>query len=182
MWIRQAIGSMAGIGLALSLMTTPATAQQSHSMSSDAATEQTSQFHRIDQPIWIKAAVTVGGLALIGLEVWWFLLSKPKSQTAEARDGLQEVTITVDGGYAPNRVVVHAGQPVRLNFLRHDPSSCLEKVVFPDFHIAQNLDLNHITPIEFTPDKPGNYGFACGMNMFRGVIEVQAAPPEQADA
>jgi len=35
-----------------------------------------------------------------------------------------------------------------------DPSSCLEEVRFPDFHIAQDL-LNQVTPIELTPDKPG---------------------------
>jgi len=59
--------------------------------------------------------------------------------------------------------------------LRLDPSSCLEQVVFPDFHIAQNLELNQTTQVEFTPQKPGQYTFACGMNMFRGVVEVKAA-------
>lgn len=59
--------------------------------------------------------------------------------------------------------------------MRRDPSSCLEKVLLPDFHIAQELDLNYITPVEFTPEKPGQYLFTCGMNMFRGVVEVQAS-------
>ena len=68
---------------------------------------------------------------------------------------------------------VNAGEPVRLNFLRRDPSSCLEKVLLPDFHIAQELELNQVTPIEFTPEKPGKYPFTCGMNMFRGVVEVE---------
>jgi plastocyanin domain-containing protein len=70
--------------------------------------------------------------------------------------------------------VVKAGQPVRLNFLRRDPSSCLEKVLLPDFHIAGDLVLNQVTSVEFTPQKPGQYLFTCGMNMFRGVVEVQA--------
>lgn len=117
----------------------------------------------------------MGGIGLIGLELWWFLLSKPKSQKLEAREGIAEVTVTVDGGYEPSRIVVQAGQRVRLNFLRRDPSSCLEEVRLPDFHIAQNLPLNEITTVEFTPNQPGNYEFACGMNMFRGVIEVQAS-------
>ena len=112
---------------------------------------------------------------MIGLELWWFLLSKPKSQKAKTNHGIQEIDITVDGGYEPSQVVVNAGQPVRLNFHRKDPSSCLEEVRFPDFHIAQELPLNQTTPIEFTPDKPGTYTFTCGMNMFRGAIEVQGA-------
>lgn len=33
-------------------------------------------FRRIEQPLGLKVAVTVGGLSLIALELWWFLLSK----------------------------------------------------------------------------------------------------------
>lgn len=136
-------------------------------------TEQSGEFQRIEQPLWAKGVVTVGGLGLIGLELWWFLLSKPKARKATTEGGIQEVTVTVDGGYEPSQIVVQAGQPVRLNFDRKDPSSCLEEVRFPDFRIAKELPLNHVTPIEFTPDKPGRYEFTCGMNMFRGVVEVQ---------
>ncbi|OKH33004.1 hypothetical protein NIES2101_40275 [Calothrix sp. HK-06] len=167
------IGSIASLGLLFGVATNKALGQQMPHENHNSATSQTSEFQRIEQPLWVKAAVTASGLGLIGLEIWWFLLSKPKSRKAEAHDGIQEVTITVDGGYEPSRVVVNAGQPVRLNFLRRDKSSCLEQVVFPDFHIAQDLDLNQVTPIEFTPQKPGQYTFACGMNMFRGVVEVR---------
>lgn len=141
--------------------------------------EQETQFRQIEQPLGVKGIVTAGGLALIGLELWWFLGSKPKSRQAESHQGIQEVTVTVDGGYDPSRVMVKVGQPVRLNFERKDPSSCLEEVRFPDFHIAQELPLNQITPIEFTPEKPGKYEFTCGMNMFRGVVEVQPTQVEE---
>jgi plastocyanin domain-containing protein len=40
---------------------------------------QTTQFQPIEQPLVNKVAVTATGLGLIGLELWWFLLSKPKS-------------------------------------------------------------------------------------------------------
>lgn len=128
----------------------------------------------IEQPLGLKVGVTLGGLALIGLELWWFLLSKTPAQQASYQ-GLQEVTITVDGGYEPSRIVVNAGQPVRLNFLRRDPSSCLETVALPDFQITRDLALNHVTSVEFTPHKPGEYLFRCGMNMFWGVVEVRAS-------
>ncbi|MBD1933594.1 MULTISPECIES: cupredoxin domain-containing protein [Cyanophyceae] len=135
----------------------------------------TSQFRQIEQPFEVKLGVTLGGLALIGLELWWFLLSKTKAEQATANQGIQELTIKVDGGYDPDRVVVKAGQPVRLNFFRQDSSSCLEKVILPDFHIAKDLDLDRVTPVEFTPQKPGEYPFTCGMNMARGVVEVKAS-------
>ncbi|QLE39900.1 hypothetical protein FD723_05015 [Nostoc sp. C052] len=38
--------------------------------------EQTSQFQRIEQPLGLKVGVAIAGLALIGLELWWFLLYK----------------------------------------------------------------------------------------------------------
>lgn len=132
----------------------------------------TTQFRRIEQPILLKVAVTISGLGLIGLELWWFLLSKTKAQQTMSARGIQEATITVDGGYQPDRLVVQVGQPVKLNFLRKDPSSCLEKVLFPDFHIATDLKLNQITSVEFTPQQPGEYQFTCGMNMYRGVVEA----------
>lgn len=169
------VTSLASLGLLLGLASDRAFAQMSHEEMQPSPTGPTEPFQQIEQPIGNKLAVTLGGLGLIGLELWWFLLSKPKSQKAVAASGIQEITVTVDGGYEPSRIVVQAGQPVRLNFDRKDPSSCLEEVRLTDFHIARTLPLNQVTPIEFTPDKPGQYEFTCGMNMFRGVVEVEAA-------
>ncbi|WGV27339.1 cupredoxin domain-containing protein [Halotia branconii] len=160
-------GSLAGLGLLLGTTSSTALAATPPSSAS------TSQFRRIEQPLALKVGVAIGGLALIGMELWWFLLSKSPAQQAQANQGIQELTITVDGGYQPARVVVKAGQPVRLNFWRRDPSSCLEKVLLPDFQIASDLALNNVTPIEFTPLKSGEYQFTCGMNMFRGIVEVK---------
>ncbi len=160
------LGSLAGLGLLLGTTSSALAAKPASSTS-------TSQFRRIEQPLALKAGVAIGGLALIGIELWWFLFSKSPAQQAQANQGIQELTITVDGGYQPARVVVKAGLPVRLNFWRRDPSSCLEKVLLPDFQIASDLALNHVTPIEFTPLKSGEYQFTCGMNMFRGIVEVK---------
>lgn len=165
--LRKILGSLAGLGLLLGITSNVALAQMPTSSSNE------TQFRSIEQPLGLKVGVTVGGIALIGLELWWFLLSKPQFQQAKASEGVQEMTITVDGGYEPSRIVVKVGQPVRLNFVRRDSSSCLEKVLFPDFHIAENLALNSITKVEFTPEKSGEFPFTCGMNMFHGVVEVQ---------
>lgn len=134
---------------------------------------QTNQFHKIEQPLPLKIIITLGGLGLIGLELWWFIFSKKTTKTAETREGTQEITIQVNGGYEPNHVLVRVGQPVKLKFFRQDYSSCLEKVLLPDFHIAANLPFNQETVIEFTPQKPGEYQFTCGMNMFRGIIKAK---------
>ncbi len=169
------IGSIASLGIVLSIASGEAAAQKSHDTHSS-ATFQNNQFQRIEQPLENKIAVTLGGLGLLGLQLWWFLLSKPKSQKAVATGGnFQEVTVTVDGGYDPSRIVVQVGKPVRLKFARKDPSSCLEQVVIPDFHIAADLPLNQVTTVEFTPKQAGTYLFTCGMNMFRGEIQAEAS-------
>lgn len=46
----------------------------------DDASVQITQFRRIEQPLGLKVAVTLGGLGLIGLELWWFLISKPQGK------------------------------------------------------------------------------------------------------
>ncbi|MEH2109837.1 hypothetical protein [Nostoc sp.] len=40
------------------------------------SSEKTSQFQRIEQPLGLKVGVAIAGLALIGVELWWFLLYK----------------------------------------------------------------------------------------------------------
>jgi plastocyanin domain-containing protein len=49
-------------------------------------TQQTSQFHSIEQPLVLKIAVTIGGLALIGIELWWFIFSKSVIEKSELRN------------------------------------------------------------------------------------------------
>lgn len=162
------LGSLAGVGLLLGTASGVAAAEMPMNNSASQ-----SEFERIEQPLGVKLSVAAGGLFLIGLELWWFLLSKPKAKQSVLEQGIQKLTIQVDGGYEPSQVVVKAGQPVQLNFFRRDPSSCLEKVLLPDFRIAADLPLNQETAIEFTPDHAGEYVFTCGMNMFRGVVKAE---------
>lgn len=163
----QVVSILVSIGLSFGIVSSMSAEEMSERNSSAA------RFQPIEQPIALKIAIAVGGLSLIGTQLWWFLGSKPKSQQAEISDGIQEVTITVEGGYVPSLVTVKRGRPVRLQFDRRDPSSCLEKVLFPDFHIARDLVLNQTTSVEFTPQTVGMFQFSCGMGMFHGAIAVE---------
>ena len=66
-------GSIAGLVFVL-LLSGGAGAQMPASPS-----QQTTQFRQIEQPLGLKVGVTAGGLALIGLELWWFIGSKTNS-------------------------------------------------------------------------------------------------------
>ncbi len=115
-----------------------------------------------------KLLVGFGGVAAILFVAWFFFGKKTQEVAVE-----KQVHITVDGGYSPSVIRIKRGQPVTLQFLRRDPSSCLEEVVLPDFGIRQRLLLNQETAVTITPRQAGEFGFACGMNMSRGKIVVE---------
>jgi plastocyanin domain-containing protein len=116
--------------------------------------------------------VVIGGVALIGFVLWYFFGEREQVSAEKNETGVQEIKVTVKGGYSPDVIVVKKDVPVRLNFYRDEASSCSEQVVFGDFGIAKDLPAFKTTPIEFTPDKTGEFTFACGMNMLRGKLIV----------
>ena len=133
------------------------------------------QIHTLGAMDTAEVGVVIGGLALVAFILWYFFGPRERVAAAATDAGVQEVNVTVKGGYAPDVIVVKEGQPVRLNFYRDETSSCSEQVVFGDFGIARDLPAFKTTPVEFTPDKAGEFTFACGMNMMRGKIVVEGA-------
>jgi len=117
--------------------------------------------------------VVIGGVALIGFVLWYFFGEREAAAATVGDSGVQEIKVTVKGGYSPDVIVVKKDVPVRLNFYRDETSSCSEQVVFGDFGIVKELPAFKTTPIEFTPDKTGEFTFACGMNMLRGKLIVK---------
>ncbi len=122
-----------------------------------------------------EIGVIVGGAALIAFVLWYFFGEREQTTAPIGAGGVQEIKVTVKNGYAPDVIVVKQGAPVRLNFYRDETSDCTEQVVFGDFGIARDLPAYKTTPIEFTPNKPGEFTFTCGMNMLRGKLIVEAA-------
>ncbi|OGE17958.1 hypothetical protein A2769_01975 [Candidatus Daviesbacteria bacterium RIFCSPHIGHO2_01_FULL_37_27] len=113
--------------------------------------------------------ILVGLFTLAGMAfTYWFFLMK-KEDIVSVTDA---VDITVEGGYSPNTIQIPKGKTTKISFTRKDPSSCLEEVVLGDFRIRKFLPLNQKVTVEVTPQKAGEYGFACGMNMFHGKILV----------
>jgi plastocyanin domain-containing protein len=122
----------------------------------------------------IQIAVTAFGAVAIVWVLWYFLFSRGTAvAAAPGAGGVQEVRVVVKGGYTPDTIVVQAGKPVRLQFYRDETADCSERVVFEQFGIDQPLPPFQTTAIEFTPDKPGEFPFRCGMNMLKGLLVVE---------
>jgi len=119
--------------------------------------------------------VLAASVALIALVLWYFFGEREKVAASLTQAGVQEIKVTVKGGYSPDVIVVKQGVPVKLDFYRDETASCSEQVVFGDFGIARDLPAFKTTSIEFTPDKAGEFTFVCGMNMLRGKLIVEPA-------
>jgi len=119
-----------------------------------------------------ELVVIVGALAMIAMVIWFFFGQRERVAAAVTDAGVQEVKITVKGGYSPDVIVVRRGVPVKLDFFRDETASCSDQVIFGDFGIARDLPPYKTTAIEFTPDKTGEFTFTCGMNMLRGKLVV----------
>jgi plastocyanin domain-containing protein len=102
---------------------------------------------------------------------WIVLLQADFRDTAA--ENIQEVAITVKGGYTPDIIVVKAGKLFCLHFTRQESSSCTETVLFPDFNKSDKLPEGQEVLVEFTPERPGEYGFQCQMGMIQGKLIVE---------
>lgn len=120
-----------------------------------------------------EIAVVVAGVVVIAGILWYFFGEREATQAEVREGGVQEVKVIVKGGYSPDVIVVKQGVPVRLDFYRDETASCSEQVIFGDFGIARDLPAFKSTPIEFVPDRSGEFTFTCGMNMMRGKLIVE---------
>jgi P-type Cu+ transporter len=123
-----------------------------------------------------EVAVIAAGVLLSSF-LWWFFFGPKRARTAERVNGAQEVDITVKGGYTPSLIRVQQGVPLRLNFDRQEAGDCTSRVVFADFGASKSLPAFGTATLEFTPDKIGEFDFACGMNMIHGKLVVEPADP-----
>jgi len=126
----------------------------------------------------VEIAVTLGGLGAIGL-LTWFFFGPRRAQAAQVKGSVQEIKVVVKGGYSPDVIKVKKDVPLRLVFDRQEAGDCSSRVVFPDFQVSKTLAPFAKTTLEFTPDKEGQFGFACGMNMLHGTLIVKEGKEAQ---
>ncbi|GLV95157.1 MULTISPECIES: heavy metal translocating P-type ATPase [Streptomyces] len=122
----------------------------------------------VDVTVVVAAVVLIGGLG-------WYFFGPRRAGAARLEGGLQRVDVTVRGGYSPNLIKVRQGTPLELVFDRQESGECTSRVVFPDLKVSAGLPAHTRTTVRLAPDRPGTFGFACGMNMIHGTLLVEPA-------
>lgn len=86
-----------------------------------------------------------------------------------------EIQVT-RSGFEPASITVPAKQPVELVFKRTTDQTCTKSVVLSlddGKTIEKDLPLDTPVPIDVTFPKAGTLGYACSMNMAKGIIVVR---------
>ena len=118
--------------------------------------------------------VTLTGLGLAAFVIWYFFFSARQTASAvSSSSGVQQVDITVKGGYSPDVIEVKRGKPVQLSFYRDEENTCSEVLLMPDFSIRRDLPAFKTTLVELLPQQAGTFTFTCGMGMLRGSLVVK---------
>ena len=123
-----------------------------------------------------QLVVTLVGLLVAGAVGLFFF--RPRAATdAVASGDMQQVRVLVKGGYSPALVRARTGVPLRMVFDRQEEGDCSARVVFADLAQSAYLAPYAETTVDVLLDRPGEYGFSCGMNMIHGTLLVEGAPP-----
>lgn len=78
----------------------------------------------------------------------------------------------------PDAVRARTGSPLLLSFDRREDGDCSSRVVLFDLGVNRFLAPFTITTIEIRTDRPGSFGFACGMTMIHGTVVIEGEPVE----
>lgn len=84
----------------------------------------------------------------------------------------QTVNVTVAGGYQPSVIKLKQGVPAEINFKRINDQGCLDVVHSNELGFSEELPVNVTKTVQVTTDQAGEFGFSCGMDMFKGKVEV----------
>ncbi|MFF4548426.1 heavy metal translocating P-type ATPase [Streptomyces sp. NPDC001406] len=122
----------------------------------------------------LEVVVVLASAVLIAALGWYFFGPR-RAGAARLVGGVQRVDVTVRGGYSPDLIKVRQGIPVELVFDRQEAGECTSRVVFPDLQVGAGLPAHAHTTVRLNPDRPGSFGFSCGMNMIHGTLLVEPA-------
>lgn len=90
-------------------------------------------------------------------------------------DGARRIAIEAGkDGYVPSRIAGRPGERLLLVFTRTVDGECLRELKTPEGKLVE-LPMKQPVEVAVTVPADGQVGFACGMDMYKGVIVAQPA-------
>ncbi|MGE5184343.1 MAG: cupredoxin domain-containing protein [Acidobacteriota bacterium] len=97
----------------------------------------------------------------------------PAATAPATAAGPRKVAIEVNkDGYTPDKIPGKPGEKLSLVFTRTFEAECISQVKTPDGKLV-DLPMNKPVEVAVTVPQTGEVGFACGMDMFHGVVVAQ---------
>jgi plastocyanin domain-containing protein len=91
-----------------------------------------------------------------------------------AGPGPKEIHVQVtDDGYVPKQVTFRQGQEAVLVMKRVSDKTCATEAIFVETGLKYDLPLNEEVRISIPTDQPATFHYACGMDMYKGEVEVK---------
>lgn len=107
--------------------------------------------------------------------------AKPKTATVSSgtvgADGVRAIAIEAgQEGYVPERIMGRPGERLKLVFTRTVEGECFAELKAPDGKLIA-LPMRSPVEVDVTVPADGEVKFACGMDMFHGVIVAEKPAP-----
>lgn len=96
---------------------------------------------------------------------------QPATQDSQ-KSQAAKVAVT-EKGFEPSTITLKRNVPARVTFIRQTDKTCAKAIAIPEYKIERELPLNKPVLVEFTPNRTGEFIFACGMNMLKGKVVVE---------
>ena len=96
--------------------------------------------------------------------------------TVDQKSGIRTIEIEASkDGYVPGRIPGKPGEKLKLVFTRRaSGGECMAQLKTPDGKLVE-LTIDKPHEVEVTVPKDGEVKFACGMDMFTGVVVAEKA-------
>lgn len=121
----------------------------------------------------IEAAVSMSGIVLIGLTLWYFR-PLPGRRGPSRSPVVHEVLVRILADKLdPSTIILSANVPAKIRLQRLDTSDEWETCVAPGLSIERKLPAGKITTIDVTSDQPGVYPFHTGVKRRDGTIIIE---------
>ncbi|HEY5506538.1 MAG TPA: cupredoxin domain-containing protein [Coriobacteriia bacterium] len=126
---------------------------------------------RLVRPVAVCAAALLLLGALAGCSASGSAPTGGGSPAGTSAAGVQHFDVDLStGAYKPAELDAKAGTPVQITF--GQGQGCVQTLVFPSFNIKADMAQGPKT-FDLGVLQPGDYPWACGMNMQHGVLKVR---------